>query len=167
MVRVQRSGLVLLWAVATSVTTAIAFWAVSTADSEVSDRPLTAVVASTPITSPSTLPPQTATTSGAGTMAPAPSSQTTTSEGSVVATAWTRTTLNSEGGSIIVSYRPSEVRLESVAPLAGFSFEIDDEGPERVRVEFFGEDETHTLRAEWTGEGFVTEVGQSGEGADD
>ncbi|MGH8926127.1 MAG: hypothetical protein ACRDWA_16060 [Acidimicrobiia bacterium] len=100
-------------------------------------------------------------------MAPAPSSQTTTSEGSVVATAWTRTTLNSEGGSIIVSYRPSEVRLESVAPLAGFSFEIDDEGPERVRVEFFGEDETHTLRAEWTGEGFVTEVGQSGEGPDD
>jgi hypothetical protein len=75
-----------------------------------------------------------------------------------------RTTLNSEGGSIIVSYRPSEVRLESVAPLAGFSFEIDDQGPERVRVEFIGGDVTYTLRAEWTSDGFVTEVDASGEG---
>ena len=51
-----------------------------------------------------------------------------------------------------------------MAPLAGFSFEIDDQGPERVRVEFIGEEVTHTLRAEWTSEGFVTEVDASGEG---
>ena len=77
---------------------------------------------------------------------------------------WARTTLNSGGGSIIVSYHPTEVRLESVAPLAGFNFEIEDEGPERVRVELRGEDVTYSLRAEWTSEGFVTSVDASGEG---
>ena len=33
------------------------------------------------------------------------------------------------GGLVIVSYRPGEVRLESVAPTPGFSYEIDDAGP--------------------------------------
>jgi hypothetical protein len=51
-----------------------------------------------------------------------------------------------------------------VAPLAGFSFEIDDQGPERIRVEFIGDDVSYTLQAEWTSNGFVTEVDASGEG---
>ena len=160
MVAMKRSGPVLLWLLATSATTAVAFWAVSTAGSEVSQRPLTAVVASPPTSSSIT------TTSVTSTV---PTATTTTSTTVASATSgapleWARTTLNSGGGSIIVSYHPSEVRLESVAPLAGFSFEIDDQGPERVRVEFIGEDVTHTLRAEWTSEGFVTEVDASGEG---
>ncbi|HJQ94957.1 MAG TPA: hypothetical protein VJ935_04520 [Acidimicrobiia bacterium] len=54
-----------------------------------------------------------------------------------------------------------------MAPLAGFSFEIDDQGPERVRVEFYGDNVTHTLRAEWTDEGLETDVDSSGEGGDD
>jgi hypothetical protein len=160
-----RWGLVLLWALATSATTAIAFWAVSAADSEVSQRPLTAVVASPPPTSAST----SRSTPSSSTLSTTPvlPSSTTTFETPVGAPEWTRTTLNSEGGSIIVSYRPTEVRLESVAPLAGFSFEIDDQGPERVRVEFHGDNVTHTLRAEWTDEGFETDVDSSGEGGDD
>ena len=156
----KRSGLVLLWLLATLATTGVAFWAVSRADSEVSQRPLTAVVASPP-TSSSSAPSVTSVTSAV------PTSTTftpTTASSATSAVDWTRSTLNSGGGSIIVSYRPSEVRLESVAPLAGFSFEIDDQGPERVRVEFIGEDVTYTLRAEWTSEGFVTEVDASGEG---
>ena len=159
----KRSGLVLLWALATSATTAVAFWAVSAADSEVSQRPLTAVVASPPPTSAST----STSTPISSTTTPVLTSSTTTFETPVGAPEWTRTTLNSEGGSIIVSYRPTEVRLESVAPLAGFSFEIDDQGPERVRVEFHGDNVTHTLRAEWTHEGFETDVDSSGEGGDD
>lgn len=158
----KRSGHVLLWALATSATTAVAFWAVSAADSEVSQRPLTAVVASPPPTSASAL----SSTSSSATVTTTPPLSTTTFETPAGAPEWTRTTLNSEGGSIIVSYRPSEVRLESVAPLAGFSFEIDDQGPERVRVEFRGDNVTHTLRAEWTDEGFETEVDSSGEGGD-
>jgi hypothetical protein len=158
----KRWGLVLLWVLATSATTAVAFWAVSAADSEVSQRPLTAVVASTPPTSATTSTSTLPASSSTLTTTSIPSSSTTAFEPPVTAPEWTRTTLNSEGGSIIVSYRPSEVRLESVAPLAGFSFEIDDQGPERVRVEFHGDNVTHTLRAEWTDEGFTTDVDSSG-----
>lgn len=160
----KRSGLVLLWLLATSATTAVAFWAVSTAGSEVSQRPLTAVVASSPTLSAVTsVPTRSVTTAPTST---ATTSTTHDSATSVPPAEWERTTLNSGGGSIIVSYRPSEVRLESVAPLAGFSFEIDDQGPERIRVEFRGDDVTYTLRAEWTSNGFVTEVDASGEGGD-
>ena len=161
----KRSGLVLLWLLATSATTAVAFWAVSTAGSEVSQRPLTAVVASSPTLSAVTSVPTTSVTTAAPTPSTTPST-TLASATSAPPAEWERTTLNSEGGSIIVSYRPFEVRLESVAPLAGFSFEIDDQGPERIRVEFMGEDVTYTLQAEWTSNGFVTEVGASGEGGD-
>lgn len=59
---------------------------------------------------------------------------------------------------MIVSYRPNEVRLESVVPQAGFSYEIKDDGPDRVEVEFELGDARYRLRAEWTSEGFVTEV---------
>ncbi len=162
MLAMKRSGMVLLWLLATMGTTGVAFWAVSRADSEVSQRPLTAVVASPPISaSVTSAPSMTSVTSAVPTSTTAAP---TAVSATPAAVDWTRTTLNSGGGSIIVSYRPSEVRLESVAPLAGFSFEIDDQGPERVRVEFIGEDVTHTLRAEWTSEGFVTEVDASGEG---
>ena len=159
----KRSGLVLLWLLATSATTAVAFWAVSTAGSEVSQRPLTAVVASSPTLSAVTSVPTTTSVTSA---APTSTATTSTTLGSATSppTEWETTTLNSGGGSIIVSYRPSEVRLESVAPLAGFSFEIDDQGPDRIRVEFMGEDVTYTLQAEWTSDGFVTEVDASGEG---
>ncbi len=162
MLAMKRSGMVLLWLLATMGTTGVAFWAVSRADSEVSQRPLTAVVASPPTSASVTSAPST--TSVTSALATSTTNTPTAPSSTTSAVDWTRTTLNSGGGSIIVSYRPSEVRLESVAPLAGFSFEIDDQGPERVRVEFIGEDVTHTLRAEWTSEGFVTEVDASGEG---
>jgi hypothetical protein len=59
---------------------------------------------------------------------------------------------------VIVSYRTGEVRLESVVPSPGFAFEIKDDGPDRVEVEFEGGDDKYVLRAEWTSDGFVTEV---------
>ncbi len=59
---------------------------------------------------------------------------------------------------MIVSYRSSEVRLESVVPQAGFAYEINDDGPDRVEVEFESGGAKYRLRAEWTSEGFVTEV---------
>ena len=152
----------MLWLLATSATTAVAFWAVSTANSEVSQRPLTAVVASAPTSASVTSTPTTTLVTSTPTT---PTSTTTTAATSAAPAEWTQTTVNSDGGSIIVSYRPSEVRLESVAPRAGFTFEIDDASPGRVRVEFLGEDVTYSLRAEWTDEGFVTEVDSSGEGS--
>ena len=59
---------------------------------------------------------------------------------------------------MIVSYRPNEVRLESVVPQPGFAYEINDDGPARAEVEFESGDARYRLRAEWTSEGFVSEV---------
>lgn len=58
---------------------------------------------------------------------------------------------------MIVSYRPGEVRLESVAPTAGFTYEIDDSGPSEVRVQFEGGDVKVEVRVRWD-DGLVTEV---------
>jgi hypothetical protein len=57
-----------------------------------------------------------------------------------------------------VSYRTGEVRLESVVPAPGFAYEVKDDGPQRVEVEFESGDSKYKLRAEWTSNGFVTEV---------
>ena len=70
---------------------------------------------------------------------------------------WQQTTIPSKGGLVIVSYRPGEVRLESIAPTPGFSYEIDDQGPPEVRVEFEGGDVKVEVRVRWDG-GLVTEV---------
>lgn len=61
-----------------------------------------------------------------------------------------------------MSYRPEEVRLESVVPQAGFAFEIKDDGPDKVEVELEAGDSKYKLRAEWTSDGFVTEVEADG-----
>ena len=72
-------------------------------------------------------------------------------------TPWTQTTVASAGGLVIVSYRPEEVRLESVAPNPGFASEVEKEGPPDVRVEFESADLKVEIRAEWDG-GLVTEI---------
>jgi len=61
---------------------------------------------------------------------------------------------------VIVSYRPGEVRLESVAPSPGFRYEIDDQGPSEVRVEFDGGELRVEVRARWDN-GLVTEVDEN------
>ena len=146
---------------ATVATTGVAYVAVDAAGSQVTDQPATAIVspASTPETSLST------TTSAAlDTASSAPTPQTTpgpatTATAAVASTApWKTTTLNSAGGTIIVSYRPGEVRLESVVPAPGFAYEIKDEGPDKVDVEFEQGDEKFGLEAEWTDGGLVTEI---------
>jgi len=58
---------------------------------------------------------------------------------------------------VVVSYRPGEVKLESVAPTPGFSYEIDDQGPPDVRVQFESGDVKVEVRVRWDG-GLVTEI---------
>jgi hypothetical protein len=140
-----------LWLLATAATTGVAYVAVNTAGSEVTDRPLTGVVAATSPSISTTSRPVTATTTTTAVSPTASGSSSTTAD-------WQRTTLNSAGGSIIVSHRPQEVRLESVIPQAGFAYEINDEGPDRVEVEFEAGEARYRLRAEWTSSGFITDV---------
>ena len=73
---------------------------------------------------------------------------------------WQQTTIPSKGGLVIVSYRPGEVKLESVAPTPGFAYEIDDQGPPEVRVEFEGGEVRVEVRVRWDG-GLVTEIDES------
>ena len=182
----KKPVLVALWIVATLATTAVAYVAVNAAGAEVTDRPLTSVVA----TDDSSASSNTSTTGQAGTSTSAADgtststsgistaggtgttgttsgSTTSTSSSSTSSTAttgttlsddpWQQTTIPSKGGLVIVSYRPGEVRLESIAPTPGFSYEIDDQGPPEVRVEFGGGDVKVEVRVRWDG-GLVTEV---------
>lgn len=175
----KKPVLVALWIVATLATTAVAYVAVNAAGAEVTDRPLTSVVATgDPAVSSSTSTTgqpgtSTSTTGGAGTTSgtgttggstiPTSSSSTssTATTGTTLSDApWQQTTIPSKGGLVIVSYRPGEVKLESVAPTPGFSYEIDDQGPPEVRVEFEGADVRVEVRVRWDG-GLVTEVDEN------
>jgi hypothetical protein len=178
----KKPVLVALWVVATLATTAVAYVAVNAAGAEVTDRPLTSVVAtgdSAASSSTSTTgQPETSTTTTGGTSTTGGTGGTGTTSGSTTSTnssstsstattgttlsdaPWQQTTIPSKGGLVIVSYRPGEVKLESVAPTPGFSYEIDDQGPPKVRVEFEGGDVRIEVRVRWDG-GLVTEVDEN------
>ena len=77
---------------------------------------------------------------------------------------WSQIVLTSAGGSIVVSYRPGEVRLDAVSPAPTFLLEDVDEDPDRVEVVFESDDVTYTIEAKWDEEEFVTDVDVSGSG---
>jgi hypothetical protein len=79
---------------------------------------------------------------------------------------WTQVVVTSAGGSMAVSYRPGEVRLDAVSPAPTFILEDVDEEPKRVQVQFEGDDVTYTLEAKWDKGELVTDVDVSGPGAD-
>jgi hypothetical protein len=87
---------------------------------------------------------------------------TTTTEAEV----WTQIVIPSAGGSIVVSYRPGEVRLDAVSPAPTFVLEDVDEDPKRVQVELKGDDVTYTLEVKWERGELVTDIDASGPGAD-
>lgn len=49
----------------------------------------------------------------------------------------------------MIRHRPGEVELQAATPAPGFDVEIDDAGPQRVRVEFESEDSDVRVEAEW------------------
>lgn len=48
-----------------------------------------------------------------------------------------------------VSYSNGQVFLDAATPAIGFSAEIEDTGPDMVRVDFEGEDDEFSIRVEW------------------
>lgn len=175
-----------LWILATVATTAVTYVAVNAAGAEVTDRPLTSVVATGDLTSStststtgasgtptsegigggstSTSADTTSSSGSTGSVAGSTTSTTSSATGSTASTAttvadgpWQQTTIPSKGGLVIISYRPGEVKLESIAPTAGFSYRIDDQGPLEVRVRFEGGDVKAEVRVRWDG-GLVIEV---------
>lgn len=49
----------------------------------------------------------------------------------------------------MVRYRAGEVELQAATPAPGYTVEIDDPGPPRVRVEFEGDDDDVRVEARW------------------
>lgn len=155
----RKPVLVVLWIVATLATTVIAYLAVNAAGAEVTDRPLTSVVAAGATTATSVSPgsplPR-SNTPGVTTTGRSSASTDTTAP----VNPWQPTTIPSSGGLVVVSHRTGEVRLESVAPAPGYTYEIDESGPPRVRIEFHGGDRKVEVRVEWEG-GLVTQVDEN------
>jgi len=57
--------------------------------------------------------------------------------------------VSSTGGTVVLRHRPGEVELQAATPASGFSAEIDDSGPTRVRVEFESDDADIRVEARW------------------
>ncbi len=170
----NRFGLIAIWVAATALTTVLAWQIVAAAGEQVSPGPLTPIAS--PITSTTssstTLPPSTSlsnpttttTESGSGgtTATTSPSGATSTS----VATAWQVKTIPTDGGTVVVSYRPGAVVLDGATPAAGFTVEVDKQGPPEVRVKFESESKKVEVRVDWDGK-LVTDVQVDGEEGED
>lgn len=160
----RRVAMIGLWVLATAVTTAVAYVAVNAAGASVTDRPITAFVAANTSTSSAegtTTVASSTTSSTSTTTSGTASSNTSNTSTTANSPPWQQTTVNSLGGAVIVSFRPDEVRLESVVPLAGFGYKIDEAGPQEVRVEFEGADLRSEIRVRWEDGALVTEVDEN------
>lgn len=168
-----RIGLVAAWLMAVGVATALAWQVVGAADDQVSDAPLTPVIAvSTSDPSPDTAPPATATTTAGTetsdtstttstpTSTPSPSTTTTPSSTSSTATGIPATTTAvSDGGTVTVTGTDPLVELVAVVAAPGWSYEVIRNSDDRIEVRF-----EHTsgveirIRCEWEDGTLVADI---------
>ena len=180
------------WVLAVIATTAVAWQIVAVADEQVGDAPVSPIEAAPPSTSGDTTttigdPTTTAgsadsTTSTVGTTTTSETPGTSGSEGGGTTSttspttsstpitsepAWATKTVVSNGGTVVVSYRPGEVRLETAVPLPGFQVEIDKPGPPEVDVEFESSSLRVRIRAEWEEGSLEIDIDESSGEEDD
>jgi hypothetical protein len=62
---------------------------------------------------------------------------------------------------VVIRYRPEEVGLEAATPSPGFQVEIDNSGPERVRVEFESDSKDIRVEARWENGSLDVKVSES------
>ena len=147
------------WLLALVLTTVLTWQIVGLADSQVGDEaplalaPLSTTSSGSPSSSSTSV---TSTTIATTTTAPDGSSgsspstaPTSASSVTTAETQWSVRTINSAGGSVLIRYRPGEVEYQAATPAAGFGVEVDDAGPDRVRVEFESEDADVRVEARW------------------
>lgn len=153
------------WVAALVAATVLTWQIVGLADSQVGESPVAAApvlpttlpdeaTSSAPTTSLDLTPSSTGPMSTTSTVAidsTSPSTTGTTAE-------WSVRTVNSPGGTVVVRHRPGVVELQAATPAPGFGVEIDDDGPDRVRVEFEGEDDEFRVEARWRDGTLVVEV---------
>lgn len=184
MATVQRLGLVLVWVIATVAVTVLAWRVVLAADAQVSERPITQVVAvpSTAARPPISVPEETTTSLDLDPEAPTRSSTTTTledvsnttaAESSTTSTSTTAPqptsttdasvafsvrTIPTEGGSVTVRFRPGEVGLVAVVPVSGWTWKLNREEPREIEGTFRHDDDEIVVRARWVDGEFVSEI---------
>lgn len=145
--------LTLIWVAAVLITTALTWQIVSFADSQVSARPVEVVAvestSSTGDTTATTFSGTTLTTSGS-TTSTSPTTSSTSPGAPTTDDQWSVRTVTSTGGTVVVRHRPEEVELQAATPAPGFDVEIDDAGPDRVRVDFESDDSDVRVEVEWS-----------------
>jgi hypothetical protein len=104
-----------------------------------SARPSTTTTTAPPQTTTTTAPPQTTTTT-----APPQTTTTTAPTTSLVTSSY-----SVPGGSVTIKSAPGEVHFVSAIPQPGFTTELRDTGPERVRVRFVSSSLSSEFEAEW------------------
>ncbi len=108
--------------------------------------------------SSTTVPDVSSTSTGTGSAPPTtvPSSSTTTT---VVAgpTSGVKS-ISSSGGTVTVSYGAGQVKLVAASPAIGYTMEVKENGPDKVRVDFDSDDREISVRAEWKDGRLVTEI---------
>jgi hypothetical protein len=149
------------WVAALVLATVLTWQIVGLADSQVGDVPVAAapslpVASSTStseVTSTTRAPESTSTSTASTTVTTgttAPSSTSPSAPASTDAAAeWSVRTVNSAGGTVIIRHRPGVVEPQAATPASGFSVEVDDSGPTRVRVEFESDDADIRVEARW------------------
>ena len=153
------------WVAALVVTTVLTWQIVGLADSQVGETP---EAIAPPFATSSTVESIMTTTSRGTTTSTARSGTTTpgtstsssvrsspTSSSPVTTTSttgeleWSLRTVNSIGGSVVVRYRSSEVELQAATPAPGFGVEVEDSGPDRVRVDFEAAEANARIEVRW------------------
>lgn len=90
-----------------------------------------------------------------------PTSSTTSSSSSTTSAAseeWSVRTVNTAGGTVVVRYRREEVELQAATPVPGFSVEVDESGPPRVRVEFENDLAEVRVEVRWEDDGLDIDI---------
>lgn len=113
--------------------------------------PTTTTTTSSPTTTTTTVP-TTSTTVPTTTTTTVPTTTTTAPD------AWTQATVNSAGGTVVYRWRTGEVDFVSAVPNPGFAAEVEDTGPDRVRVDFENDDDRVRVDIEWENGAVVVEI---------
>lgn len=133
---------------------------------------------STQTTSPPNSPPSTSAPGTSSTTSPTTTSSTTTTQPPTTTTqppATTTTTTTTEpsaetktssyqlvGGVVTISHSPGVVNFVTAVPQPGYSTDLREAGPDRVRVRFESESQTSDFRAEWEGSELIITKNETG-----
>ena len=181
----KRLGVILLWLLATIGTVSLTYAAVTQADRAVTDAPAGpvagadiaariatttttagtdttgAVVTTTTVTVPATAVTATTVVTGTTLSPPTTAAASTTTTTSAASPQWKTVP---GVGTVGVSVAGTAVTLVSATPVAPYSVDVEDDGPEKVEVEFESGETRYRVRGEVVDGELVWDVSQETEG---